>query len=95
MTRFGSAENKPDVMACNTFGLIRVVLTYQTMTSSQRLLTLCSAGTVIRLNATFISRMSQDLPCTLLTSSASCLRNWLFRRADGLLRDGHFKSLLL
>jgi hypothetical protein len=46
MTRSGSAENRLDAMACNTFGWTPVVSTNRTAPSSQRLSTLCFAGTV-------------------------------------------------
>ena len=59
MIRSVSAENKPDVMICNTFGSIRAASINQAASSSRRLSTPCSAGTVTPLNATCISRMSR------------------------------------
>jgi hypothetical protein len=52
--RSGSVENRLDVIACNTSGLIRVVSINQIVMSLQKLLTLCFDGTVMRRNATSI-----------------------------------------
>ena len=95
MTRSGSAENRPDAMACNTFGWTPVASTNRTALSSQRLSTPCFAGTVMRLNATSISQMFRDLPSTPTTSPTSCPGNRHFGKADGSLGAGPFKSLLL
>jgi len=68
---FGSAKNKPDIITCNTSGLIRVVSTNQTTLSSQKLSTLCFDGTVIRQNATSICQIFRRLASTSVTSLIS------------------------
>ena len=51
-------------MACNTFGSTPVASISRTITSSQRLLTLCFAGTIMRLNVMSICQMFWDLSLT-------------------------------
>src|ERR1700740_3287437 len=94
-TRSASAENKRDVMVCNTFGSTPAASTSQAAPSSKRLSTPCFAGTVMPLNATCTLQMSRDLPWMLTSGPANCPGNQLFGRADGSPGDGPFKSLLL
>ena len=69
--RSGSAENRPDAMACNTSGLIRAVLTNLMLLSSQNLLTQCFDGTVMRRNAMSTCQIFRRLASTSATSLIS------------------------
>jgi hypothetical protein len=71
-TRSGSAENKRDMMICSTFGSIRAASITQAASSSRRLSIPRFAGTVTRLNATCISRMSRDLAHPEMDPSRAC-----------------------
>ena len=93
--RFGSAENKPDVMACTTSGLIRVASTNPTTMSSQKLSTLCFDGTVMRRNVMSICQMFRRLASISATSLISCHGKWHSEQADGLRKAGPFRSSLL
>src|SRR5450432_3865525 len=95
ITRSGSAENRLDATACNTSGSTLVALTNQAAPSSQRLSTLCFAGTVMQLNATYICQTFQLVALLRTMDSPSGHGNWLFRKVDGLLGAGRFKSSLL
>jgi len=89
--RYGSAQNRLDVMAYNTFGWTPAVSINRTTLNLQKLLTLCFAGTACRLNATSICQMCRGLPPTLMTWPG----NRHFGNPDSSLEVRPFKSLLL
>jgi len=55
--RFGSAENRLDVMACSISGLTHAVSTNPIVSSFKEVLTRCFDGTGIRPNAMFFWQM--------------------------------------
>jgi hypothetical protein len=69
--RFGSAENKPDVIACTTSRLIRIISTDLIIISSQKLSTLCFDSTIIRRNVTSICLIFRRLASISATSLIS------------------------
>src|SRR6266536_6272296 len=88
--RFGSAENKLDVMAYATSGWTLAVLTNRAIGSFRKLLTRCFAGIAKRQNATYIWQMFRR------TIKSTCLYSrgeQLLGIVDGLPVVGHFKSL--
>jgi hypothetical protein len=93
--RSGSAENGPGKTTWNTSKLTPVILTRQISPNSRRLLTLCFAGTAMRLDAISIYRMFLALPSTPTRSPTRGYGNRISRKADGLLGVGHSKSFWL
>jgi hypothetical protein len=94
MRRSGSVENRPNAMACNTFGWTPVASTDRTTPSSQKLLTQCFAGIVVRLDATSICRTFRALHSIPTIRPATYPLNQLFGQVDGLLEAGRSKSSL-
>jgi len=95
MTRYGFAENRLDVMACDTFGWTVVALINQAVPCYRKLLSPCFVGTIMRSNATYISRMFLDLPWTPIVSLPRSSGNRPSGKANGLPGVGLFKSFLL
>ncbi len=95
MTRYGSAENGLDVMACDTFGWIVVALINQAVPCYPKPLSLCFVGIIMRSNATYISRMFLDLSWTPRASLPRSSGNRPSRKASGSPGVGLFKSFLL
>ena len=89
--RYGSAQNRRSVMACNTFGWTHAASTSRAALSFLKRLIPCFAGTVSRLNVTFIYQMCRNLLLILTT----CFGNRHFGTANGSLEAGPFKSSLL
>src|SRR6266536_4645536 len=92
--RSGSVENEPESMAYNTFGWTPVALIKQTIPNFRRLLTLCLAGTRMRLNVTFTYQMYRRLSRKQTIVSPNLLGNRLSEKSDGLRGVGPFKSSL-
>jgi hypothetical protein len=89
--RYGSAQNKLGVIACNTFGWTPAVSINRTILSLQKLLTLCFAGTACRLNAMSICQICRGISLVLITWPG----NRHFGNPDSSPEAGRFKSLLL
>src|SRR6266480_92304 len=92
--RFSFVKSKLLRTASNSSGLTLAVLTNQAARSLQRRLTLCFAGTRMRLDAMCICLTFQ--PAVLLETAGSPADGKRHsRKVDGLLVAGRFKSLLL
>ena len=95
MRRSGSAENKRDRMAYNTFRWTPIVSTKRIPPNYRRLSTPCFASTARRLDVTSICRMFIALPLILTMSSIHSRRTRISGKANSLLAVGQSKSFLL
>ena len=82
-------------MVCNTFGLTLAASTNQAVPNSRRLSTLCSAGIVMQLNATFTYRTFRYTTVMRKMSPHRGPGNWLSGKVNGSLGAGNPRSLSL
>jgi hypothetical protein len=92
--RYSSAETRRGVMDWNTFRSTHAASTNRAAPSFKKLSTRCFASTSMQPSATFIWQMSRLVLSMPTISLANDPGDQLFRRADGSLEDGRFKSYL-
>src|ERR1700760_785065 len=92
ISRFNFAVNKLPVMVYGIFGSILVVLINQIILNLQKLSILCFVGIEMPSNVMLIYWMYPVLFMTTIKLPILGSRN--FRKVDGLLGVGPFKSLL-